>query len=61
MRQVVKVLILVLILFGVHAFPLRPATAVNEWRLEWEKTIEAAKREGGVVIYGPHNPMYRSL
>ena len=38
-----------------------PAFAAEDWKREWEKTIEAAKREGEVVVYGPHNPMYRAL
>jgi ABC-type glycerol-3-phosphate transport system substrate-binding protein len=38
-----------------------PAFAAEDWKREWEKTIDAAKREGEVVIYGPHNPMYRAL
>ncbi|HUK40234.1 MAG TPA: hypothetical protein VLX11_04305, partial [Candidatus Acidoferrales bacterium] len=35
--------------------------AAEDWKREWEETITAAKREGEVVIYGPHNPMYRPL
>ena len=35
--------------------------AAEDWKQIWERTIDAAKREGEVVIYGPHNPMYRSL
>jgi ABC-type Fe3+ transport system substrate-binding protein len=35
--------------------------AAEDWKQRWERTIDAAKREGEVVIYGPHNPMYRSL
>ena len=35
--------------------------AAEDWKREWEETIAAAKREGEVVIYGPHNPMYRPL
>ena len=38
-----------------------PAFAGENWKQEWEKTIQAAKREREVVIYGPHNPMYRPL
>jgi len=35
--------------------------AAEDCKQRWERTIDAAKREGEVVIYGPHNPMYRSL
>jgi iron(III) transport system substrate-binding protein len=37
------------------------ALAADAWKNEWEKTIEAGKREAEVSIYGPHNPMYRRL
>src|SRR5919202_4740333 len=40
---------------------LLPLCAAEDWKREWEKTIQAAKREGELVIYGPHNPMYRPL
>jgi iron(III) transport system substrate-binding protein len=59
MRRAITTLILVL--FVSQAFSLRPAIAAEEWKQEWEKTVAAAKREGEVVIYGPHNPMYRPL
>jgi iron(III) transport system substrate-binding protein len=38
-----------------------PTSAAEDWKQEWEKTTQAAKREGEVVIYGPHNPMYLPL
>lgn len=38
-----------------------PTYGGENWKQEWEKIIQAAKREGEVVIYGPHNPMYRPL
>ena len=41
--------------------PSLPISAAENWQQEWEKTIEAAKREREVVVYGPHNPMYRPL
>src|SRR4051812_1838444 len=28
---------------------------------QWEATVEAAKKEGEVVIYGPHNPAYQQI
>lgn len=49
------------LLFLSHPCLLRPTFAAQEWKQEWEKTIEAAKREGEISIYGPHNPMYRPL
>ncbi|MGH7771253.1 MAG: ABC transporter substrate-binding protein [Candidatus Binatia bacterium] len=35
--------------------------AQSDWKKQWEKTVEAAKKEGEVVIYGPHNPNYRPV
>ena len=52
-----KWLVLALLLLS-WSFPL---FAAEDWKQEWEKTIAGAKREGQVVIYGPHNPMYRPL
>jgi len=37
------------------------ASAAEDWKQEWEKTLQAAKREAELTIYGPHNPMYRPL
>jgi hypothetical protein len=37
------------------------ASAQSDWKKKWEATIEAGKKEGEVVIYGPHNPMYQQL
>ena len=56
-----QIQILILFLFLSHVCFLPPAIAAEEWKQEWEKTREAAKREGEIVIYGPHNPMYRPL
>lgn len=33
-------------------FLIRPAGAAEPWQAEWEKTIQAAKKEGRVTIYG---------
>jgi ABC-type Fe3+ transport system substrate-binding protein len=33
----------------------------QDWKKHWEATIEAAKKEGEVVIYGPHNPAYQQI
>ncbi len=33
--------------------------AQSEWKKQWEATVEAAKKDGEVVIYGPHNPAYQ--
>ena len=38
-----------------------PAGAQSDWKKQWETTIEAGRKEGEVVIYGPHNPMYQQL
>src|SRR5262250_2106597 len=37
------------------------ARAQSDWKKPWDNTVEAAKKEGVVVIYGPHNPMYQQL
>src|SRR5215475_3359459 len=37
------------------------AGAQSDWKKQWETTIEVGKKEGEVVIYGPHNPMYQQL
>jgi len=37
------------------------ALAQESWKKEWEKTVEGARSEGEVAIYGPHNPLYRLL
>ena len=34
------------------------ANGQSDWKKQWEATIEAGKKEGEVVIYGPHNPVY---
>lgn len=33
----------------------------QDWKKTWEATLEAAKKEGEVVIYGPHNPAYQQV
>jgi iron(III) transport system substrate-binding protein len=38
-----------------------PAYAQSDWKRQWERTIEAAKKEGEVTIYGPHNPAYQQV
>src|ERR1051326_3640201 len=40
---------------------LSSARAAEDWKQEWEKTVQAARRESELTIYGPHNPMYRPL
>ena len=58
-KQISRRLLFVLALFlAGRSFP---SFAAEDWKQKWERTIDAAKREGEVVIYGPHNPMYRSL
>jgi ABC-type Fe3+ transport system substrate-binding protein len=51
-------------LFGLFLWLLVPsgsASAQSDWKKQWETTVEAAKKEGEIVIYGPHNPMYQQL
>jgi len=44
-----------IMVFSLLAFAGRPACAAGEktgWQEEWEKTVEAAKKEGQISIYG---------
>jgi iron(III) transport system substrate-binding protein len=51
-----------LVVFSLSLFgQSSPTSAAEDWKQEWERITQAAKREGEVVIYGPHNPMYRPL
>lgn len=34
------------------------AMSQSVWQKEWARSLELAKKEGEVQIYGPHNPMY---
>jgi len=53
---------LALVVFALSLFSRSfPTLAAEDWKREWEKVIDAAKREREVVIYGPHNPMYGPL
>ena len=38
-----------------------PADAQSDWKRQWEGTIEAAKKEGEITVYGPHNPAYQQI
>lgn len=29
-----------------------------DWRKQWENTVELAKKEGEIQVYGPHDPIY---
>jgi len=35
--------------------------AQSDWKKQWEATVPAAKKDGEVVIYGPHNPAYQQI
>jgi ABC-type Fe3+ transport system substrate-binding protein len=35
--------------------------AQSDWKRQWEITLDAAKKEGEVTIYGPHNPVYQQV
>lgn len=37
------------------------AHAQSDWRKHWEATLDGARKEGEVVIYGPHNPAYQQV
>ena len=38
-----------------------PAHAQSDWKKQWEATVDAGRKEGEVVIYGPHNPVYQQV
>src|SRR6266576_2383860 len=46
--------------FLFHLVPVS-ADAQSDWKRQWEGTVEAAKKEGEVTIYGPHNPAYQQV
>jgi len=46
--------------FLFHLVPVS-ADAQFDWKRQWEGTVEAAKKEGEVTIYGPHNPAYQQV
>jgi len=55
---VVRILVLSAVLVAIPMFfggSLGDAEARSDWRLEWEKTVAAAKREGQVTIYGSNS------
>ena len=33
----------------------------SDCKKQWETTLDAARKEGEVVIYGPHNPIYQQV
>ena len=35
--------------------------AQTDWKKRWDETVEAGRKEGEVVIYGPHNPAYQQI
>ena len=39
----------------------RASSAQSDWKKLWEATVEAGRKEGEVVIYGPHNPAYQQI
>lgn len=51
---------LVLLNLALLVFP-QPASAQTDWKKQWEATVEAGRKEGEVVIYGPHNPAYQQI
>ena len=37
------------------------SSAQTDWKKRWDATVEAGRKEGEVVIYGPHNPAYQQI
>jgi len=48
-------LLAILISLGLLAAGLAAAEAQEGWKVEWARTSEAAKKEGGLSVYGPSN------
>jgi iron(III) transport system substrate-binding protein len=51
-------------LFASAALALVPVvhdSYAQDWRRQWEAVVDAGKKEGEVVIYGPHNPVYQQI
>ena len=46
--------------FLFHLVPVSADTQFD-WKRQWEGTVEAAKKEGEITIYGPHNPAYQQV
>jgi iron(III) transport system substrate-binding protein len=61
LKAMMKSLLRAAIIFLVTYLSAPSATAAEDWKQEWEKTVQTAKREAELTIYGPHNPMYRPL
>ena len=53
--------ILCLVVFILAHLPAASVYAEAEWKRQWEATTDAAKKDGEVTIYGPHNPAYQQL
>lgn len=51
----------IIVIFPMVAFLLGNAAGQTDWKKQWEATVEAGKKEGEVVIYGPHNPAYQQV
>lgn len=32
--------------------------AQSDWKKQWDNTVELARREGEIQLYGPHDPAY---
>jgi ABC-type Fe3+ transport system substrate-binding protein len=47
-----SVWVMLVTILGFYDFPAAVAAAESAWRTEWERTIEATKKEGEVTFYG---------
>ena len=51
--------VLCLVVMALAVLPANRASA--QTAPTWQETVEAAKREGELAIYGPHNPVYQNI
>jgi iron(III) transport system substrate-binding protein len=48
-----------LLVLWVAAVLVGTSSAWADWKQDWERTLEQAKKEGEIVLYGGFNPIYR--
>jgi len=61
MRRSIRCGVFVVLAGCISFSVLTAAHAQSDWKKQWEATIEAGRKDGEVVIYGPHNPAYQHI